>query len=113
VRRAAGAADDGEALEAELVGERGDVGSRVGHRTADLRVGAAVAGPVVGDGANTVALVQLRIRVPRVAAPGRAVRDDHRKAVLGAARDVGQRAAIGGGQRPFAHGPDHRSARRT
>ena len=68
----------------------------------------AVAGPVVGDGLARRALVEARVRVPREAAAGRAVRDDHREAVLGAARDVGQRAAVGSGQRAFAHGPDHR-----
>ena len=113
VRRAAGAADDGEALEAELVGDRGDVGGRVGDRAAEMRVGAPVPGPVVGHSLDAVTLVEARVRVPREAAAGSAVREDHREAVLGAARDVGQRAAVGGGQRAFAHGRDHRFARRT
>ena len=73
----------------------------------------AVPGSVVGHSLDAVTLVEARVRVPREAAAGSAVREDHREAVLGAARDVGQRAAVGGGQRAFAHGPDHRFARRT
>ena len=51
--------------------------------------------------------------MPREAAAGRAVRDDHREAVRGAALDVGERAAVRRGQRAFAHGRDHRDRPRA
>src|SRR3954451_21889172 len=102
------AADDGELLEAQLVRDCRDVAGRISHRAPGLRVGPAVAGPVVDDHSRAVALVEAWVRMAGEAAAGGPVRDEDRDAALGAALDECQCAPVGraGCPLPF-HAADH------
>ena len=94
VRSPSGTADNREALEAELVGNRLDVGGGVGNRPAGTRVGAAVTGPVVDDCPHVVPLVDAGVRVAREPAARRAVRKDHRDAVGASPLEVSEGAPV-------------------
>ena len=105
---AAGAADDREALEAELVRDRRDVRGGVDDRTAEMWVGSSIARAVVRDHPHAVVLVQRGIGVSRQATAGSPVADEDRHPVGRAALDERQRPAVPGLCLALAlHATDH------
>ena len=70
VRAAPGAAAHGEPLDTEAVCDRGNVSDAVHHPPAAEAIGAAVAGPVVGDHARSDICIRARVACPTKREPG-------------------------------------------
>ena len=92
VRSPTGDAEDGEAVDAERVGQILDIDRARRDRAARLRVRAAVARPVAGD--DQQALVDARVGMARQPAARRAVEVEDGGCVRLAVLDVGKHAAI-------------------
>jgi hypothetical protein len=97
VRPAPRPADGPEAIDLELVGDRGDVGGAVGHRAPLGTVGPAVARPRVADVPDAALGADVDERRVHPAAGGSPGVAHHDVAVLGPGDVDLEPAAVGGG----------------
>ena len=81
VRAAPGAAAHGEPLNTEAVCDRGNVCDAVDHPPAAEAIGAAVAGPVVGDHAGSDIRIRARVGLPGKARARRAMKQEDREPI--------------------------------
>jgi hypothetical protein len=109
MRTAARAAGHTEAVEAELVGERRNVGRLVGHVPAVMAIGPTVAGAIVGHPVDTGPDIDLLDRPAVEPAAGRSVQSEDGEAVGIAPRRIRERPPVGQleGPEPFSHPGEH------
>jgi hypothetical protein len=79
VRSAPGAAGHGEPIDTEAVCDRGNVSDAVHHPPAAEAIGAAIAGPVVGDHARSDTPIRARVGLPDKARARRAMKQEDRE----------------------------------
>ena len=91
---AARAADDGEALDPEVIGKRADILDAVDDASARMPVGSSVAGAVVGDDSRSGIRVDALVVVPAQARPRRSVQREDGEAVRVAPFGIRQCAPI-------------------
>ena len=102
-----GDAGHGEPIETEAVCDRGNVSDAVHHSPAAEAIGAAVAGPVVGDHARSDTRIRAREAWPGKARAGRAMKEEDREPIRVAALGDRQRPPIGRRHRLRARRPSH------
>ena len=99
----AGAAHHREGAQAKAIGEGGHVGGGVHHPAAGLRVGATLAGPVVGDAQDVVVGEERRWPHPLQPAAGRTMVEHQRSAALWPPGGEAKLSAIWQSQEMLAH----------
>jgi hypothetical protein len=109
-------ARDAETLESEVIGEREHVAGLVDDAPSSPTVGSSVAGPVVGDQANTEPPIELLVRPPFEPAARRSVKRQHGEPTAVTPHGKGERAPVRGydSAESFADSPpDHTASDRS